>query len=313
MNNSNSTIFDDTFRTMLSKMPELIIPMINEVFDTSYPPDIPITRYQDEFYDRHKKMIADSHLRIAHIHYHAECQSTGDPTMHIRMLEYDSAIGLEYISCINGEFHLTLPQSFVLYLSSTSKTVFPAINLHLTNNCNIIYHPKPVYLIDYSLTEIFQKNLIFLIPFYIIRYRSKNKLGRIIETSDIFQQLMDEYRSIKRYLTTVLYNNEKEYLYLRIIELSNRIINYIFADNDAVKKGLGDIMGGQVLELEVDRLFEQAIKEGREQGIEQGIEQGVELGQVLLYKTMLKNGMSVNEISKVCSISVESLKRVLNN
>ncbi|WP_443668043.1 hypothetical protein [Holdemanella porci] len=28
---------------------------------------------------------------------------------------------------------------------------------------------------------------------------------------------------------------------------------------------------------------------------------------------MLKNGMSVNEISKVCSISVESLKRVLNN
>ena len=236
MNNSNSTIFDDTFRTMLSKMPELIIPMINEVFDTSYPPDIPITRYQDEFYDRHKKMIADSHLRIAHIHYHAECQSTGDPTMHIRMLEYDTAIGLEYISCINGEFHLTLPQSFVLYLSSTSKTVFPAINLHLTNNCNVIYHPKPVYLIDYSLTEIFQKNLIFLIPFYIIRYRSKNKLGRIIETSDIFQQLMDEYRSIKRYLTTVLYNNEKEYLYLRIIELSNRIINYIFADNDAVKK-----------------------------------------------------------------------------
>ena len=53
--------------------------------------------------------------------------------------------------------------------------------------------------------------------------------------------------------------------------------------------------------------------EGIRKGIEQGIEQGVELGQVLLYKTMIKNGMSVNEISKVCSISVESLKRVLNN
>ena len=49
------------------------------------------------------------------------------------------------------------------------------------------------------------------------------------------------------------------------------------------------------------------------EGIEQGIEQGVELGQVLLYKTMIKNGMSVNEISKVCSISVESLKRVLSD
>ena len=55
------------------------------------------------------------------------------------------------------------------------------------------------------------------------------------------------------------------------------------------------------------------IEQGIERGIEQGIEQGVELGQVLLYKTMIKNGMSVNEISKVCSISVESLKQVLNN
>ena len=53
--------------------------------------------------------------------------------------------------------------------------------------------------------------------------------------------------------------------------------------------------------------------EGIRKGIERGIEQGVELGQVLLYKTMIKNGMSVNEISKVCSISVESLKQVLNN
>ena len=59
--------------------------------------------------------------------------------------------------------------------------------------------------------------------------------------------------------------------------------------------------------------IEQGIEQGIERGIEQGIEQGVELGQVLLYKTMLMNGMSVNEISKVCSISVENLKRVLSN
>ena len=59
--------------------------------------------------------------------------------------------------------------------------------------------------------------------------------------------------------------------------------------------------------------IKKGIEQGIEQGLEQGIEQGVELGQVLLYKTMLRNGMSVNEISKVCSISVENLKRVLSN
>ncbi len=67
------------------------------------------------------------------------------------------------------------------------------------------------------------------------------------------------------------------------------------------------------LEVKSKEWEAEGIKKGIKQGVEQGIEQGVELGQVLLYKTMLRNGMSVNEISKVCSISVENLKRVLSN
>ena len=67
------------------------------------------------------------------------------------------------------------------------------------------------------------------------------------------------------------------------------------------------------LEVKSKEWEAEGIKKGIKQGVEQGIEQGVELGQVLLYKTMLRNGISVNEISKVCSISVENLKRVLSN
>ena len=67
------------------------------------------------------------------------------------------------------------------------------------------------------------------------------------------------------------------------------------------------------LEVKSKEWEAEGIKKGIKQGIERGIEQGVELGQVLLYKTMIRNGMSVNEISKVCSISVENLKRVLSN
>ena len=67
------------------------------------------------------------------------------------------------------------------------------------------------------------------------------------------------------------------------------------------------------LEVKSKEWEAEGIKKGIKQGIERSIEQGVELGQVLLYKTMIKNGMSVNEISKVCSISVESLKQVLSD
>ena len=45
---ANSTIFDDVFRTMLEKMPQLIIPLINEVFGTDYPGDIPIVQRRNE-------------------------------------------------------------------------------------------------------------------------------------------------------------------------------------------------------------------------------------------------------------------------
>ena len=84
-----------------------------------------------------------------------------------------------------------------------------------------------------------------------------------------------------------------------------------------VVKTLTDVEWLDLEELEEKEEIEmceaEGIKKGIKQGVEQGIEQGVELGQVLLYKTMLKNGMSVNEISKVCSISVENLNRVLSN
>ena len=36
---TNNTIFDDVFRTMMEKMIYLVIPLINEVFHTSYPDD----------------------------------------------------------------------------------------------------------------------------------------------------------------------------------------------------------------------------------------------------------------------------------
>ena len=62
---ANSTIFDDVFRTMLEKMPQLIIPLINEVFGTDYPGDIPIVQRRNEHYTRKGAIITDSHLFIA--------------------------------------------------------------------------------------------------------------------------------------------------------------------------------------------------------------------------------------------------------
>ena len=44
----NNTIFDDVFRTMIEKMSYLAVPLINEVFHTSYPEDVKITQLRNE-------------------------------------------------------------------------------------------------------------------------------------------------------------------------------------------------------------------------------------------------------------------------
>ena len=58
----------------LQKMPELIVPVLNEIFGTNYP-----------------------YFRIGKKGYHFECQSTGDSKMVIRMVEYDFAISIENV------------------------------------------------------------------------------------------------------------------------------------------------------------------------------------------------------------------------
>ena len=86
---ANNTIFDNVFRTMLEKMPELVVPLINEVFGTNYPADIAVEQQRNEHQTKNGEKITDSRLKIADKIYHIECQSTGDAEMVIRMIEYD--------------------------------------------------------------------------------------------------------------------------------------------------------------------------------------------------------------------------------
>ena len=66
----NNTIFDDVFRTMIEKMPYLAVPLINEVFHTSYPENVPIVQLRNEHQQENGEIITDSCLKIAGKLYH---------------------------------------------------------------------------------------------------------------------------------------------------------------------------------------------------------------------------------------------------
>ena len=107
----NNTIFDDVFRTMIEKMPYLAVPLINEVFHTSYSEDVKITQLRNEHQQEDGEIITDSCLLIGKKMYHIECQSTDDTTMAVRMIEYDFAIAVRFLDFPPVQHFLTVLKS----------------------------------------------------------------------------------------------------------------------------------------------------------------------------------------------------------
>lgn len=59
---TNNTIFDDVFQTMMEKMTYLIVPLINEVFHTSYPENVKIVHLRNEHQLEDGELITDAQL-----------------------------------------------------------------------------------------------------------------------------------------------------------------------------------------------------------------------------------------------------------
>ena len=264
----SNTIFDDVFRTMLEKMPQLAVPLINEVFGTSYPEDIEIIQKRNEHQTQNGRIITDSHLLIANRIYHIECQSTDDSTMVIRMIEYDFAISLEHVQKENGRYRMYFPQSCVLYLCGTKKRNTISVEIVMPDGNTVEYTVPVVQVQRFTCDDMMQKHLLFLLPYHVIKYEQEKELDT---DSEKWKELLDEYAKIEKYLEKNFLEKGNEKAYRDMVELIIRIADYVFRDKEKVKKGFGDVMGGKVLELESDKLIQRGIEQGLEKGIQQGI------------------------------------------
>ena len=249
----NNTIFDDVFRTMIEKTPYLAVPLINEVFHTSYPEDVKITQLRNEHQQKDGEIITDSCLLIGKKMYHIECQSTDDTTMAIRMIEYDFAIAVENAEKQGRRYRIEFPRSCVLFLRSSGNTpdyleadvIFPDGKTH-------VYSIPAIKMADYTKDHIFEKNLLMLLPFYIMRYEKKKHDMR--KNLELLQILLDEYDEIRINLEKELTETGKAELYTNLTKLIVKIADHIFEKEEDIRKGIGDVMGGKVLELESERL-----------------------------------------------------------
>ena len=66
-------------------------------------------------------------------------------------------------------------------------------------------------------------------------------------------------------------------------------------------------------EMGLERGLKEGKKLGLKEGEKRGLEKGKELGQRLLIERLIKKGMSLEEISALLDISIEDIKKLLNN
>ncbi len=306
----NNTIFDDVFRTMLERMPSLIIPVINEVFQTSYSKDEKIEQYRNEHHTISGEIITDSYLGIRNKFYHVECQSTQDCRMSIRMIEYDFMMALEQAQEKEDYFEINFPHSCVLYLRHNKNT--PAqlqVRVNMPDGRHMMYQIPVVKVQEYTRDEIFQKRLLFFLPYYIMRY--EKELPGIGQKPKRLQELAGEYEAIRGELERLLLNEETADLYLRLVELTKEISDYMLRREEAARKRIGDVvMGGKVLELEVDRMLERGRQIGLEEGHRTGLEEGRRKQNRSLVARMLEAGETEDKILLYSGCTSEEVARI---
>ncbi len=304
---TNNTIFDDVFRTMVEKMTYLLVPLINEVFHTSYPEDVKIVHLRNEHQLEDGELITDARLLIGDKMYHIECQSTDDTTMSIRMFEYDVAIALENRRKVGRKFYVEFPKSCVIYLRSKKNTPdIEEVELLLPDGQVCEYRVPTVKVERYTREKIFEKNLLMLLPFYVMRY--EDAAHTIGKDSEKLQGLLKEYEDIRINLEKELSTAGRSELYADLNRLIVRISDYIFRKEEKVKRGVDEVMGGKVLQLESERLLELGEARGKIIGKAIGKAEGETIG-------MMRGEARIRALIN-CLISdgrADEIQKVINN
>ena len=235
--------------------------------------------------------------------YHIECESSyPDGKIMIRLFEYDAQIALDEGEVTEETLTVTFPNTAVLYLRTYKKTPDKMKYVIVTPGGTVQYDVPIMKVQAYSLDDIFKKGLLMLIPFYIFSH--EKSFPEYNGNEEKLEELKAEYQKILVRL------DELEKLGVigafdkrTIIELSSDVIQEITQKYENVQKGVGDLMGGALIETEARTILKQGIKQGKSQGISETKKQTA--------LRMLQDGeLSIDKIAQYSGLRVEDVEQL---
>lgn len=249
-----ANIYDGAFRTILNDCRKLIIPVINEIFGELYTGEEEI-----EF----------------------------SPNEHF--LDQQDAADKERITDTN----FRIPHTAVIYLRAYKKTPDKMKYVIITPGGTDAYNVPIMKVQTYSLDDIFDKRLLFLIPFYIFSHekgfpeynRNEQKLEKLKqEYMDILARLDDLERQ------EIIGAFDKR----TIIEISGDVLKEITKKYENLQKGVGGIMSGALLETSARKLRNEANKETALRMLKRG--------KLTLEEIAEDTGLSIAEVKQLAEL-----------
>lgn len=324
-NKSENTVYDNVFGTMLHDCTRLIIPVVNEVFGEHYSGDEEIVFLHNEHFIAQpdgstKEKITDTSFRICgkvNKNYHIECQSTADSSMLMRMFEYDAQIALDEGDLSGEKFIVTFPRSAVLYLRHTRNTPDELTLEIRTPGGSISYGIPVVKTQKYTIEEIFEKKLLFLLPFYIFVH--EKHFEDYEKDEDSLLGLENEIAGICLRLEALVREGEiSEFVRQSLTAMMREVAGKITEKYGNVRKGVTSVMGGEILEYEAKTIWRGGFAEGERSGFEAGERSGFKAGEregeLKVYQEMIRDGfITFSEAAKRLNMEEEKLEKYIKD
>ena len=244
-------IYDGAFRTILNDCRKLIIPVINEIFHENYIGDEEILFFPNEHFlnqqdKENKERITDTNFTVfgkVKKKYHIECESSlPDGKITVRLFEYDAQIALDEGDVNQETLTVTFPNTAVIYLRTYKKTPDKMKYVIITPGGTVGYDVPIMKVQAYSLDDIFRKQLLLLIPFYIFSHEKNlpeynSNMEKLAELKAEYQDILARLDELERQEMIGAFDKRT------IIELSNDVMKELTQKYENVQKGVGDKIG----------------------------------------------------------------------
>ena len=219
--------------------------------------------------------------------------------MTIRLFEYDAQIALDEGEVI--KLTVTFPNTAVLYLRNYKKTPDKMRYVIKTPGGTVEYDVPIMKVQEYTLENIFSKGLLLLIPFYIFSHEMNFEVYNSNEKR--LAELKAEHRSILEKLDQL----EQEGIIgafdkRTIIELSGDVIREIAQKYENVQKGVGDIMGGALIETEARTILNRGKAKGRDETKKEMALRMLRDGVLPIEKIAEYSGLDITEVELLAGL-----------